>query len=225
MLNQQEQLALAAAIGPLSEWAGRLGIDLSLHKKQLFLSHLSLLLCWNRKINLTSIKDLNLIVRRHFLDSIAVVPYLTPAGRLMDAGSGAGFPGLPIKIVLPEKEVVLVESRRKKANFLREFTRRLSIEGVQVIERRLEDLKAKEIGLFDEVVTRAFGAADLFLRLSSPLLSPMGRSLILHGPKAAGLFPTLKKRSLDWGFSEARREEIRLPGGNERRNLLIFGKG
>lgn len=215
----------AAALTPLSEWAGRLGVDLSPRKKELFLSYLALLVSWNSKINLTSIRDLNLIVRRHFLDSIAVVPYLTSVGRLMDVGSGAGFPGLPVKIVFPEKEVLLVESHRKKANFLRELTRRLNIEGVQIIERRLEDLKAKEIGLFDEVITRAFGAADLFLKISSPLLSPMGRSLILHGPKGAELFPTLKKHSLDWGFSEARLEEFRLPGGSEKRNLLIFVKG
>lgn len=224
MPNQQEQIAFAAALGLLEEWAGRLGIDLSPQKKELFLSYLALLLSWNRKINLTSIRDLNLVIRRHFLDSIAVVPYLTPAGRLMDVGSGAGFPGLPLKIVLPAKEVLLVEARRKKANFLREVSRRLNIEGLQIIEGRLEDLKAKEIGLFDEVVTRAFGDTDLFLKLSSPLLSRRGRSLILHGPKGAELFPRLKRYSLDWGFSEARLEEFGLPGGSERRNLLIFLK-
>lgn len=225
MPNQQEKLALAAALIPLGEWASRFGIDLSPQKKELFLSYLSLLLWWNRKINLTSVKDLNLLVRRHFLDSIAIVPYLTPTGRLMDVGSGAGFPGLPLKIVLPAKEVVLLEARRKRANFLRELIRRLNIEGVRIIERRLEDLEPKEIGLFDDVVTRAFGATDLFLRLSSPLLSPMGRSLLLHGPKGAEIFSTLKARSLDWGFAEARLEEFGLPGGSEKRSLLIFVKG
>jgi 16S rRNA (guanine527-N7)-methyltransferase len=202
-----------------------LGIDLSLQKKELFLFYLSLLLRWNRKINLTSIKDLNLIIRRHFLDSIAVAPYLGQAGRLMDVGSGAGFPGLPLKIVLPRKEVVLVEARRKKANFLRDITRRLNVEGMQIIERRLEDLEARKIGLFDEVVTRAFGHPDLFLKLSSTLLSPGGRSLIMHGPKGVELFPTLKKQSVAWRFTDARLEEFELPGGSEKRSLLIFAKG
>jgi 16S rRNA (guanine527-N7)-methyltransferase len=222
--DRRSQTDFATAREILVSGTVSLGIQLSSNQVDSFLSYLSLLFQWGRKFNLTSIKEPGLVVRRHFLDSLAILPFLSSTGRLLDIGSGAGFPGLPLKIVLPEKEVVLVESHRKKSNFLRELTRKLNIKGVQIIEKRVEELKTNEVGSFDEVVTRAFGSVDLFLKLSFPLLSNEGRSLIMHGPKGVELFRRLKRAAVDFGFSEARLEEVRLPMGDEQRRILIFLK-
>jgi 16S rRNA (guanine527-N7)-methyltransferase len=170
------------------------------------------------------VKEPGLVVRRHFLDSLAILPFITATGRLLDIGSGAGFPALPIRIALPEKEVVLVESNRKKSNFLREITRQLNLNQVSIMEERAEELDANEIGQFSEIVTRAFGSTEIFLKLSRPLLSNNGRSLIMHGPKGDELFARLNTKSRDWGFREARLEKFKLPIGHEERRLLIFIK-
>lgn len=201
-----------------------LGLNLSAEQRKQIFSYLSLLLLWNEKIDLTAIKDPTLVLRHHFLDSLALAPFLDPTGRLMDMGSGAGFPGLPIKIVWPQKEVVLVESRRKRANFLREVIRSLNLKGVQVIERRAEKIDLREVGSFSEVVTRAFGVLDLFLKLSFPLLSSRGRSIVMHGPKGKGLFRRMGHRWKKLGYSECKLESFLLPLGEEERTLLIFVK-
>lgn len=219
---KREQTEFAAQL--IGEGASTLGIDLSVKQQESFLSYLSLLLFWNSRLNLTSIRDPELIVRRHFLDSIAIIRFLSPVGRLLDLGSGAGFPGLPLKIVLPQKEVVLLEARRKKANFLREVVRKLNLKGVEVIEGRAEEMNAEDIGPFDEVVTRAFGSVDIFLQISFPLLRSKGRSLMMHGPEGERLLEQTRNTGRKLGFSESQIERFSLPLGNEERTLLIFVK-
>lgn len=142
----------------------------------------------------------------------------------MDVGSGAGFPGIPLKIIFPKKEVILVEPQRKKANFLREVIRTLKIDGMKVIEERAEKLDTNKIGLFSEVVTRALGSPDLFLRISFPLLTTGGQSLIMHGPTGAGLFGSKKLRRTSEKFSDSRLKHYELPIGGEKRTLLIYVK-
>ncbi len=208
----------------LLEGSRYLGLTLSQKQIDSFSSYLSLLLTWNSRFNLTSIKSPTLIIRLHFIDSLAIAPFISPSGRLMDVGSGAGFPGIPLKIISPKKEVILVEPQRKKANFMREVIRTLKIDGMEVIEERAEKIDPRMIGLFSEVVTRALGSPDLFLRISFPLLSTGGRSVIMHGPTGAGLFGSKKLRHTSVGFSERRLEHYDLPIGGEKRTLLIYVK-
>lgn len=204
--------------------ASSLGLALSAEQGEQFSDYLSLLLLWNARTNLTAIRNPLLVLRHHFLDSLALTPFLTPSGRLLDVGSGAGFPGLPLKIALPQKQVVLVESRRKRGNFLREVIRSLDLKGVEVIEGRAEEIDPREVGLFDEVVTRAFGSSALFLRLSFPLLSSQGRSMIMHGPKGEELFHRMSPYWKKLGYGAGKVERFLLPLGNEERSLLVFVK-
>lgn len=224
MPDQPSPTDFTAAKRNLISGAAALKIDLSPRQVDSFLSYLSVLIQWSAKFSLTSVTEPVLIIQRHFLDSLAILRFLSPKGRLMDIGSGAGFPGLPLKIILPQKEIILVESNRKKANFLRELKRKLDIDGVRIVENRVEELKPNEIGLFDEVVTRAFGSPDLFLRLAHSFLSHDGRGMIMHGPKGAALFRQLKVKAQDLGYRDARIEEFQLPPGKEERRLLIFVK-
>lgn len=124
----------------------------------------------------------------------------------------------------PKKEVILVEPQRKRANFLREVIRSLNLVGMEVVEERAENIDPHKIGLFSEVVTRALGSPDLFLRISFPLLSTGGRSLIMHGPTGAGLFESKKIKCPNARFSECWLERYDLPIGGEKRTLLIYGK-
>lgn len=208
----------------LLEGTRNLGLTLSQKQIDSFSSYLSILLKWDSRFNLTSIKSPTLIIRLHFIDSLAISPFISPTGRLLDVGSGAGFPGIPLKIIAPKKEVLLVEPQRKKANFMREVIRSLNLVGMEVIEERAEKIDPRMIGLFSEIVNRALGSPDLFLRVSFPLLSAGGQSLIMHGPTGAGLFGSKKLTHTSVGFSERRLERYNLPIGGEKRTLLIYVK-
>jgi len=208
----------------LLEGTRNLGLTLSQKQIDSFSSYLSILLTWDSRFNLTSIKSPTLIIRLHFIDSLAISPFISPTGRLLDVGSGAGFPGIPLKIIAPKKEVILVEPQRKKANFMREVIRTLKIDGIEVIEERAETIDPSMIGLFSEVVNRALGSPDHFLRISFPLLSTGGQSLIMHGPTGAGLFGSKKLTRTSVGFSERRLERYNLPIGGEKQTLLIYVK-
>ena len=126
-------------------------------------AYISLLLVWNEKVNITSIRDPREILYRHFCESMlarTVVPM--EKGRLADVGSGGGFPGLPLKIISPDLEVLLIESNTKKATFLAEVVRELGLMGVRVMVRPYEEL-GEEIAPVDFVCTRALGDFDQLL--------------------------------------------------------------
>lgn len=128
------------------------------------LSYLSLLLRWNQKIDLTAITDPKEIVYRHFCESAFAASSLSIlSGRLADVGSGAGFPGLPLKIFRPDLQVILIESNMKKATFLLEVIRELNLSQTKVVVGRYEEM-GKELHPLDYICSRALGEFDPFLK-------------------------------------------------------------
>ncbi len=128
------------------------------------LLYLKLLLKWNDKINLTAIRDPLEILHRHFCECMfAAESVPIERGRLADVGSGAGFPGLPLKIMRPELEIFLIESNLKKATFLAEVIRELALVKTRIIVGRYEDL-GEELAPLDFVCSRALGDFDAFLK-------------------------------------------------------------
>jgi 16S rRNA (guanine527-N7)-methyltransferase len=123
--------------------------------------YMSMLLAWNEKVNLTAIRDPLEILYRHFCESM-YAGRLEPHGRLADVGSGGGFPGLPLKILRPELEVILVESNVKKATFLAEVIRELGLSGARVLVSRYQEL-GEELTPLDVVCSRAVGEFVPFL--------------------------------------------------------------
>lgn len=146
-----------------------------------FVTYLSELKKWNKAYNLTSLKSDEDIVIKHFLDSLLYLSAI-PEGELyvMDIGSGAGFPGIPIKIIRPEIAMYLVEPSRKKAGFLRHLIGVLGLSGVEVTESRVEEIKHLAL---DVVVTRALFDLKDFCRKALPLLKEGGRLVVSKGPK------------------------------------------
>jgi 16S rRNA (guanine527-N7)-methyltransferase len=148
------------------------------------LSHIStyidVLLRWNARINLTAIRDAESIVTRHFGESLfaARVASSMPARSLADVGSGAGFPGLPMKIWIPELHVALIESNNKKATFLREVIRVLGLTEIDVFAKRAEDFPAASA---DIVTLRAVERFESVLPVAANLVAPGGHLLLLIG--------------------------------------------
>jgi len=154
-----------------------LRLDLGSQQFAQFAAHFSLLLRWNEKINLTSVRKPEEIATRHFEESLFLATLLPPpAGLLVDIGSGAGFPGLPLKIVWPSVNAVLLEPNNKKATFLKEVIRHCGLEGIKVRTERLEEAAADLAGRAALATIRAVAATPELLRDVRSLLMPGGRA-------------------------------------------------
>lgn len=175
-----------------------------------FSAYLSLLLRWNARMNLTAIRDVDGILARHFVESIACARLLPNRIRsLLDIGSGAGFPGIPIALCRPEIEVVLAESQRKKASFLREVVRTLHL-GAEVFGRRAEELDRT----FDCVILRAVDRMNHAIAVSTTLVRPGGfLAVVTVAGDLAGIMGSVGSE-FRWRYPKV------LPG-SERRVLAL----
>jgi 16S rRNA (guanine527-N7)-methyltransferase len=172
--RRQEQVSLDVIAATLLPFRTRL----SEHQLQAVQKYLSLLLEWNRSINLTAIEDPIEILARHFGESLFAASLLKIGGtRLADVGTGPGFPGLPLKILSPEMQLTLFESNSKKCAFLTEIVQRLQLNSVNVMKQRYEKYGSGNEG-FDFVCSRALGDYPVFLPWARGVLKP-GGSLIL----------------------------------------------
>ncbi|MEI6354632.1 MAG: 16S rRNA (guanine(527)-N(7))-methyltransferase RsmG [Methylococcus sp.] len=160
--------------------AGVRGLGLTANGGQIaaLLGFLHLMQKWGKTYNLTAIRDLRAAVDLHLLDSLAVSPFLE--GRsILDVGTGAGLPGLPLAILHPERRFVLLDASAKKVRFVRQVMLELGLRNVEVVVARVEDAVFEET--FDRVMARAFASLLDIRHLASRFLSPEGRILALKG--------------------------------------------
>lgn len=175
--------------------------------------YINILLSWNDKVNLTAIRDPLEILYRHFCESMfagTAVPI--ERGRLADVGTGAGFPGLPLKILRPSLQLFLIESNLKKATFLAEVIRTLGLKDAQVLVRRYEEL-GEEIAPLDYVCARALGEFPTFLDWAHRQHLAAQQVVLWIGSQDVP--EILKSRTWEW------REPIRVP--NSLRRMLLVG--
>ncbi|SVD14478.1 uncharacterized protein METZ01_LOCUS367332, partial [marine metagenome] len=179
------------------EGARSMGIELSCSQQLAFQSYYDSIIKWEDRVGLVSRNDRGRIVSRHFLDSLSPISeaLLPDSGTLVDIGSGAGFPGIPLAICKPGLSVRLIESNRKKAGFLRYALKAIGLAGrVSVLLNRAETIASEILlnDLFDVVVSRAMGSIGMLVSLGSPLLKPGGMLLLYKGRNVAD---ELKKAS------------------------------
>ena len=207
----------------LQEGAVILGVQLPPPASEQFRRYLEELRRWNARVNLTGLKTERDIIVKHFLDSLAVLPFLGDAASLADLGSGAGFPGLALKLVRPEMALTLVEARAKKAAFLEYLASLLQLEGVEVAQAHLTPALARKWGpRFDAVTSRAAFPLARFLELAAPLLLPGGRALALKGPNlAAGEMDAAREKCGSLGLGPLELHRYELPFNEEPRILVV----
>lgn len=209
----------------LAAAAGEMGIDMPEDRIALFETYREILLLWNSKMNLVSLQsELDLPVR-HFMDSLSLLPFL-PAGpcRLIDIGSGAGFPAIPVKIVRTDLHVTLLEASRKKCSFLKELIRTLGLRDIAVVNSRIESLlAAAPPPQFDAVVSRAtFKMIDL-VKNAFPLLKSGGILLAMKGPGIEEETAALDSlRSVPYRI--VKDHSFTLPLTGDRRRIVLVDK-
>ena len=191
-----------------------LGLEASNEVRQRLLQHLELLEKWNRVHNLTSVRDGSKAVSAHLLDSLAVAPYLN-GKRLLDAGSGAGYPGIPTALVKPEMEVHLLDSNQKKCAFLRQAVAELGLKNAQVVCERLESWRPVE--RFDCVVSRALAEIAEVIGLVQHLLAPGG---VIAAMK--GLHPFEEIERIPPGYRVRQVHALTVPGLDAKRHLVLI---
>ena len=159
------------------------GLHVNDEQAGLFAIHASELLIWNRKVNLTAITDPLEMAIKHFLDSIFPVPLIETDRKILDIGSGAGFPGFPLKIMLPSNPVFLIDASRKKTAFLNHLIRRMKLENISARHIRAEKLSLDPEfkNRFDVIVCRALTDLKKFFEMACPLLSDRGFLLAYKG--------------------------------------------
>jgi 16S rRNA (guanine527-N7)-methyltransferase len=163
----------------------RFGVSLTRRQQEAFAWYAAELLAWNERFNLTAITDPSAIEAKHFIDSLSCLLALKPrpADRLVDIGTGAGFPGLPLKIVLPRLDVTLVEATGKKAEFCRHIVDGLGLEGVTVVHARAEDVgqMPEHRAAYDWAVARAVAGMAALAEYLLPLIRLGGRAIAQKG--------------------------------------------
>jgi len=182
---------------------------------------LAVLAVWNRRLRLVGARDLQGVVETHAVDSLAPVPFLPAAGLVVDIGTGGGFPGIILGSVRPDLDLALIESRRRRASFLREVIRSVPLPLARALDVRAEDAARDPAlaGRATMVMARAV-RLDRFLDLALPFLSPSGVAVAMQTPRTAAAAETSAGRL---GLRLVRRHDYMLPAGAPR-VLLFFAR-
>lgn len=211
-----------------------LGLSIGRNTAERFAIHGAELVKWTEKTNLTSITDPEEVAVKHFLDSIASVPYISPGSTVLDIGSGGGFPGIPLRIVIADLAVTLIDASRKKVSFLKHIIRKLGLDRIDARHVRAEDLAAHpaDTPVFDVIICRALSGMDTFVSLALPLLASQGRLIAMRGKTVETDLESARALILKMGGApngNAHRftltiKRYRLPFLESERSLLIMDR-
>jgi len=180
---------------------------------------------WNRHINLTGVTSRQRIVDELLADSLLPVPFLPDEGTLLDVGSGAGFPAIPIKILKPRLKARLIEPKAKKVHFLKQVIRLARLADIEVVQGRLEGKKeALAPGEYDVITSRAFVPLPRFLTLCAPYLSPGGSMVAFVGGQGESSMLETAPIIQRHGLLPFKRLLYPVPGKGAQREILILKK-
>jgi 16S rRNA (guanine527-N7)-methyltransferase len=234
--DDREKRFAPASMSLLADGARQLGLELTAAQLEQFERYYHELVAWNAKFNLTAITDLEGVQVKHFLDCLAAIPVLAgefknpPLAqrflRCIDVGSGAGFPGLPLKLALPNLSWTLLDGTGKKVTFLRALVTQLGLDGVSVVQGRAEELgrQAAYREQFDLVTARAVAPLNILVEYLLPLTRPGGVALIYKGASAPQEFMEARRAIELLGGQTERLAPVQAPFLAEKRFLLLVKK-
>ncbi len=198
----------------LAQGLTQLGQDLPFTVQAKLLQFVALLAKWNRAYNLTAVREPAAMLPRHLLDSLAVLPHLQGL-RVLDVGSGAGLPGIPLALARPDLQFTLLDSNGKKTRFMTQAVTELGLPNVSVVQSRVEDYQAPVH--FDSVITRAFATVADVVAATGRLCAPQGQLLLMKGA-----YPITELEDQPPGFTLREAIRLQIPGLDAERHLLVI---
>ncbi len=199
-------------VATLARGLEQMGEPLSAAVQEKLLAYVGLLAKWNRVYNLTAVRDPTEMVTRHLLDSLSVAQHLR-GSRVLDVGSGAGLPGIPLALARPEWQFVLLDSNRKKTRFITQSCIELGLANVNVESCRIEDYRPEV--LFDSVISRAFSELSAMLVATGRLCKPDGVMLAMKGE-----YPAAELAGVPPGFVVQGVAVLQVPGLDAQRHVV-----
>ena len=210
----------------LKEISEEINIDLNEEQLEQFKKYMYLLLEWNEKINLTAITEEDEIILKHFVDSMTVLKYIENGDSIVDVGTGAGFPGIPVSIAKDNVKVTLVDSLNKRINFLEEVISGINLKNIKAIHSRAEDFgQNKEYReRYDISVSRAVANLSVLVEYLLPLVKVGGKCICMKGQEVEEEITNAKFAIKELGGKIEKVDEFCLPGTDIKRNIIVIRK-
>lgn len=193
---------------------------------QKFFKYMNLLIEWNEKINLTAIIEPKEIILKHFIDCLTIIKYIKPNKTIIDIGTGAGFPGIPIKIMRDDVKITLLDSLNKRINFLNEIICKLELKNINAVHARIEEYaKNKQYReKYDIATSRAVANLTTLSEYMLPMVTIKGKAICMKGAEVDEEILKSKNSIKVLGGEIDKIEEFTLPKSDNKRNLIIIGK-
>ncbi len=203
-----------------------LGIDFSVEQLDKFYKYMELLIEWNQKINLTAIIEPEEIILKHFIDSITILKYIEKDAKIVDVGTGAGFPGIPVSIMRPDLKITLVDSLNKRLIFLQEVIKELNLENIEIIHSRAEEFgqNKKYRESFDIATSRAVANLSTLSEYLIPLVKIGGKVISMKAADANNEINDAKNAIEILGGKINKIDEFNLPNSDIGRTIILINK-
>jgi len=210
----------------LKEISKQINIDLNEEQLEKFKKYMHLLLEWNEKINLTAITEEDEVILKHFVDSMTVLKYVDEGASIVDVGTGAGFPGIPVSIANDEVNVTLVDSLNKRINFLQEVISEINLRNIKAIHSRAEDFgqNKEHREKYDISVSRAVANLSVLVEYLLPLVKVGGKCICMKGSEVEEEITNAKFAIKELGGKIEVIDEFCLPGTDIKRNIIVIKK-
>lgn len=210
----------------LKDYLKEIKIELTKEQIEQFYKYMELLLEWNEKINLTAITEPKEVILKHFVDSLTIVKYIENGTSLVDMGTGAGFPGIPLKILRPDIKITLVDSLNKRINFLNEVISNLKLKNIETIHSRAEEFgkNKKYRESFDIATSRAVANFSTLSEYLIPLVTKNGKVIYMKGSDVKEELEEAKNAIKILGGKIEEQEDFYLPKSDIKRNIIIVKK-
>jgi 16S rRNA (guanine527-N7)-methyltransferase len=199
----------------LEHGVAQLQLALDSEQKKKLMDYVKLLSHWNKAYNLTAVRDEGEMMVKHILDSLSVVPFFAGRESIIDIGSGAGLPGVPLAICYPMAAITTVDSNGKKTRFMQHVVTHLGLSNITVLNKRAEQLAAEK--KYDAVTSRAFTSLTDMLAKTNHLLQNKGLFLAMKG-----VYPTEELSELPTGYKVTAVHELKVPGLAAERHLVAI---
>ena len=206
----------------IKEYMNKINIEISDKQIEKFFDYMNLLLEWNEKINLTAITEPEDIILKHFVDCATILKYIKDEDKIIDIGTGAGFPGIPLKILNEKLDITLMDSLNKRINFLNEIINKLDLKNIVAIHARAEELaRNKEYReKFDIAISRAVANLSTLSEYMLPMTKINGQSICMKGPDIEEEIENGKKAVKILGGEIKKVEKLELPESKDKRTII-----